>query len=229
MTESRVPLPPYAAVIFDFDGVIVDSTPLHIRCWEIAHERLYSIPLPDSARMVGKSGSQIARQLAATQGQEANWRQLYHLKSELLYEREGTIPFVPGVRQFILGLQTAGVPYGIGSNARRRFIEQILETAPELRFQNIVSVDDVKRPKPHPDVFENCALLMGIPYEQRREILVFEDSPIGITAAIAGGMTPVGVTTQLNRNVLYNAGARHFVPNFLDAGSDLPPPGPSKA
>ncbi len=209
-------LPDFAAVIFDFDGVVVDSTAVHIQCWEIAHKQMFGVPLSDPGSLVGAGGRHIARKLSSAHQKAHLWEELYQLKTALLQEHEDTLPIVPGLESFLNYLQIQALPYGIGSNARRAFIDKILAQNTHLIFTKIVSVDDVKRPKPHPDVFEKCAVDIGIPYSQRHRILVFEDSPIGITAAVSAGMTPVGLTTQLPRNVIYNAGVQHIFANYLD-------------
>jgi beta-phosphoglucomutase len=209
-------LPDFDAVIFDFDGVIVDSTPLHILCWQKAYLQKFGQELPDPESLLGASGRHIARKISRAAGDESAWESLYELKNHFLQANEDYLSLVPGVLEFMIYLRRLKIPYGIGSNARRVFIDKVMARTPELQVTHVVSLDEVRRPKPHPDVFEKCATLIGVEYERRARILVIEDSPIGIYAAIAAGMTPIGLTTQLHRNALYNAGARHIYKDFLD-------------
>jgi HAD superfamily hydrolase (TIGR01509 family) len=165
---------------------------------------------------LGASGRHIARKISRAAGDESAWESLYELKNHFLQANEDYLSLVPGVLEFMIYLRRLKIPYGIGSNARRVFIDKVMARTPELQVTHVVSLDEVRRPKPHPDVFEKCATLIGVEYERRARILVIEDSPIGIYAAIAAGMTPIGLTTQLHRNALYNAGARHIYKDFLD-------------
>jgi len=125
----------------------------------------------------------------------AEVQRLARRKEELYREvvRERGIEPLPGVREFLVRLQAAGVPCAIGSSTERKNIDAILALigfAPF--FRAIVSADDVTAGKPDPQVFLLAAQRIGVPPAR---CVVFEDALVGLEAARAGGMKVVGVTT----------------------------------
>jgi len=137
------------------------------------------------------------------------------LRKEELYReiiRERGISPLPGAREFLERLAAAGIPMVIGSSTHRLNIETSLEIL-GLRghFRALVTAEDVSRGKPDPEVFLKAAAALGKP---PRDCVVFEDAPVGIEAALAGGMRAVGVATTHRGDVLARA---HAVAGRLDA------------
>src|SRR5690606_33624540 len=99
------------------------------------------------------------------------------------------------------------------SNSKRPFVEKILNDH-KLTPQVLVTAEDVIRPKPAPDLFWHCANLLGIPPQNRASIFVFEDTKHGIAAAIAAGMHPIGIATDIDKEHLLRAGAEHAFEDF---------------
>jgi beta-phosphoglucomutase len=200
------------ALIFDLDGVIVDSMPVHTEAWIRYMERL-GLPCEEIERaMHGRRNDEIVLKLigghlspeeifAHGAAKEALFREMIGAG---LRER-----MVPGVVDFLEAYR--GFPIGLASNAEPANIEFVLNTA-QLHgsFRAIVDGMQVERPKPSPDVYVKAALLLGA---SGRNCIVFEDSPTGVAAARAAGARVVGVETHAP---LEDVDFR--VANFLDPG-----------
>jgi beta-phosphoglucomutase family hydrolase len=181
--------------IFDWDGVIIDSSAQHERSWELlAAERQLPLPEGHFKRGFGKKNEVIIPDLGwATDAAEVH---ALGLRKEALYRelvrRDGVTP-LPGARALLEALRDAGVPCAVGSSTHRENIETIFD-ATGLRplFAAIVTGEDVTHGKPEPDVFLVGAERLGLPAGR---CVVFEDAFVGIEAAHAGGMKCVAVAT----------------------------------
>ena len=188
------------AVLFDFDGVLVDSEPLHF-------EALRDCLRPEGIEI--ELGEYLQHYLAyddwgairralerhgRAQDPE-RVRGIAERKAGIFQELMGRIPFFPGAPDLVRALASE-VPLAIASGALRREIEEILE-AGGLRglFAAVVGADDVVNTKPHPEPYlaAMSALEPRAPGLRPAECLVIEDSMAGIAAALAAGMRVVGV------------------------------------
>lgn len=189
-----VRLPDGWALIFDLDGVIVDSNPLHTRAWRAYLENL-GIACDDiDRRMHGRRNDEIVADFIGTgltpeqvfthgAAKEQMYRQM--MQSELEQR------LVPGIRDFLAW--TDGIPTAVASNAEPANVDFVLDGA-ALRpcFRVIVDGHQVARPKPYPDIYIRAAELLGV---QAAKCVVFEDSATGVEAALAAGARVVGVRT----------------------------------
>ena len=107
MNQDDHKLPAFDAVIFDFDGVVVDSTNLHIQCWEIAHMQMFGKVLPDPQSLLGAGGRHIARKLASDQKKQPQWEDLYELKTRLLQEQEDLKKGFEAKKEGVLAVRAA--------------------------------------------------------------------------------------------------------------------------
>lgn len=188
-------LDPSLALIFDLDGVIVDSMPMHILAWERYLESL-GIADPDlTRRMHGRRNDQIFRDLLGPGPSDAEIDAHGAAKEQLFRDMIGEELhdyMVPGIREFLARVNDS--PTGLATNAERANADFMLDGA-DLRafFQVVVDGSQVKRPKPAPDVYLRAAdELKTAP----KNCIVFEDSAVGVSAARAAGMTVVGILTQ---------------------------------
>jgi beta-phosphoglucomutase family hydrolase len=182
-------------MIFDMDGVLIDSMPLHVLAWERYLQRL-GIEVEDlERRMHGKRNSELVRNLIDADLPEdvifrhgADKEQLFR---DLLLEQELSHAQIPGLLEFLE--RHRGEPMAIGSNAEPENIEFILERL-GLRpyFPVTVNGMQVERPKPFPDIYLEAARRLGV---EPKNCIVFEDSPTGVEAGRAAGMRVVGVET----------------------------------
>lgn len=196
-----------SAVIFDFDGVVVDSLGVHIDAWKISFKALYSQELTDTTGLPGRSTAAIAEILSARAGQPATATKLADLKRETLKESRLKIELLPGAKEAFDDLSARGIPFGIASNAPKAFIKTTLERL-AIQVDHLFGSDDVQNPKPEPDVFFKCAKSLNISVVNHSRIIVFEDSPHGLRAAVRAGMFPIGVLTQNTSEQMISAGAR---------------------
>jgi HAD superfamily hydrolase (TIGR01509 family) len=178
------------------DGVIVHSTPLHNRAWEIylaehgiSHGNIES-------RMHGLRNDDIVRDYFG-EDLDAETVLRHGADKERLYRNlmrpELETWLVPGVRDFLAAHPDA--PKAVASNAERANLDFVLDEA-DLRqnFQFIVDGHQAPRPKPFPDIYLAAASLLGF---DPVNCIVFEDSLAGVQAAHEAGTRVVGLTTTL--------------------------------
>lgn len=180
------------AVIFDMDGVLIDSNPTHTAAWlrYLTERNLPSDGI--ETWMAGKRNDQIMRRLLGDGAGEAEIFAHGAAKEELF--RQMIAPqleahLMPGLRPFLETLQD--VPIGLGSNAEPANVDFLLDNA-GLRpyFRAVVDGHQVEHPKPAPDIYLKVAALLGI---AAKDIVIFEDSPGGIRAGRAAGARVIGV------------------------------------
>lgn len=183
-------------VIFDWDGVIIDSAPQHEESWErLATEERKALPPDHFTLGFGKKNEWIIPNLLKWSGDPTEIHRL-SLRKEALYREiivERGLSALPGVHAFLENLRAARVPTCIGSSTHRENITTILGVLGfEGLFGGMVTSEDVTHGKPHPDVFLKAAAKTARLPER---CVVFEDAFAGIEAARAGGMKVVGVAT----------------------------------
>jgi HAD superfamily hydrolase (TIGR01509 family) len=183
------------ALLFDLDGVIIDSMPLHTRAWEVYLGRHNVAADALVARMHGRRNDEIVEVFF---GGGLTPVQIHDhgaaketLFREMMQQRLAD-HLVPGVVEFLE--KHADVPTGLASNAEPANIDFVLDGAGIRRhFDVIVDGHQVQRPKPFPDIYLRAAELLGVPVG---ECIIFEDSPTGIQAARDSGAVVVGVKTH---------------------------------
>ncbi len=183
------------AFIFDMDGVIVDSNPLHRESWA-EYNRRQGVETTEEMqqRMYGKRNDMIVRDYLGAHLTDAEVFAHGAAKEKLYREMLGprlAETLVPGLRGF---LERHGeTPKAIATNAEPPNVEFVLHEAGLKRFfRAVVDGHQVPNPKPHPDVYLRAAELLGIP---PAHCVVFEDSHGGVAAGVAAGMRVIGITT----------------------------------
>lgn len=202
-------------ILFDWDGVIIDSSRQHEASWErLAREEGRVLPEGHFKTGFGKKNEWIIPQLLNWASEPAEVRRL-SLRKEAAYREivvESGLNALPGVRVFLERLRDAGVPTCIGSSTHRENITTLLGVLGfEGLFGGMVTSEDVAHGKPHPDVFLKAAAKTGVAPEW---CVVFEDAFAGIEAGHAGGMKVVGVATTHPETEL--SGKVHRVVHRLD-------------
>jgi beta-phosphoglucomutase len=189
-------LAPGLALIFDMDGVIVHSTPLHNRAWEIYLGEHGITPGEIENRMHGLRNDDIVRDYFGDDLDEetvlrhgAGKERLYRRLMQPELERW----LVPGVRDFLTALPAA--PKAVASNAERLNLDFVLDEAGlRQHFRFIVDGHQAPRPKPFPDIYLAAASMLEV---DPVNCIVFEDSLAGVQAAHEAGARVVGLTTTL--------------------------------
>jgi HAD superfamily hydrolase (TIGR01509 family) len=186
---------PPRAVVFDNDGLLLDTEPAWTRAEQTLfgrYEREFTIEHKRS--LIGSSRSVAAGKLEAMLERagegEALMDELHELAmAEVLV---GVAPR-PGALRLLARLADAGVPIALASNSERVFVERTLSTAGLLSdgpFRAVVTVEDVEHPKPAPDIYlEACRRLGADPAAS----VALEDSPTGAASAAAAGLFVIGV------------------------------------
>ena len=177
------------------DGVLVHSMPLHTLAWERYLASLGITVENLEQRMHGKRNSELVRDLIDPNLPDA--QNFHHgaekerLFREMMIE-DGLAQYaIPGVSEFLARYRS--LPKAVASNAEPQNIDFTLDRFGLREFFPItVNGMQVARPKPFPDVFLEAARQLNT---SPQHCIVFEDSPTGVTAAIAGGMRVVGVET----------------------------------
>jgi beta-phosphoglucomutase family hydrolase len=182
--------------LFDWDGVVIDSSDQHERSWEmLAAEIGKPLPADHFVRGFGMKNQVIIPDILKWSGDPAEIHRFSLRKEELYREiiaREGITP-LPGVVDLLQMLNEHGVPCSVGSSTHRENIEVIFE-AIGVRdlFQAVVTAEDVSHGKPHPEVFLKGAEKVG---REPANCVVFEDAHVGIEAGLAAGCKVIAVAT----------------------------------
>jgi HAD superfamily hydrolase (TIGR01509 family) len=201
---------PPAAVVFDNDGLLCDTE----ESWSRAEERLferYGRRWTDDHKreIMGSSGARAGALLAAWLDQPGRDRELMAEVVELVHEEiEAGVELRHGARDLLEALTAAGTPFALASNSSRRFIDEVLERAGISELLPVtVSAAEVAASKPAPDVYLEAARRLGA---QPTECLAFEDSPTGVLAGKAAGMTVIGIPSIAGMRLAPPADAEHL-------------------
>ena len=202
------------ALIFDLDGVVVDTAKYHYLAWkELAEELGFFFSEKDNERLKGVSrvrSLEILLEVGNIELDEKTKTELATKKNAEYLEyimKMTPDEILPGVINILNAARDRGLKIAIGSASKNAIT--ILERLNLLEyFDTIVDGNKVSKAKPDPEVFLNAAKEMGVKPE---ECIVFEDAEAGIEAAINGGMQVVGIGDEKNLNK-----ARIVVPGFKD-------------
>jgi len=182
--------------IFDWDGVIIDSSRHHKLSWErLAREERRDLPPDHFKAGFGRKNQFIIPNILKWTTDPAEIERMGRRKETIYREvmEEGDLQPLPGVRRWLEQLRIGGVRCAVGSSAPRENIDLALSKIGLAEFFDaIITAEDVTVGKPNPEVFLKAAVGIG----RRPECcVVFEDAHVGIEAARAGGMRVVGVAT----------------------------------
>ena len=208
----------FAAAIFDWDGVVIDSSAQHERSWELlAAEINKPLPVDHFIRGFGKKNQLIIPTILDWSHDSAEIEKLSVRKEELYRElvRDQGLTILPGAWELLRALKEAGIPRAVGSSTPRVNLDAVFaSTGLGEMFDAVVSANDVTNGKPAPDVFLKAASFLGI---EPAKCVVFEDALFGIEAAQRAGMKVVALSTTNPPELLTHADK--VVPNL--AGVDL--------
>jgi HAD superfamily hydrolase (TIGR01509 family) len=180
------------AVVFDMDGLMLDSERAITDCMtRAAAEAGHDLPAGLWLEMVGTGDAACRAMLADRLGEAAADALLDHAGALYTEVVDAGVPHRPGLLDLLDWLQAAGIPRAVATSTRRPLALRKLRRAGLLeRFHAICTSSDVAHPKPAPDVYLLAAARLGV---APARCLVLEDSPTGVRAALAAGMTPVQV------------------------------------
>jgi HAD superfamily hydrolase (TIGR01509 family) len=215
--DSSVRLDPGLALIFDMDGVLIDSNPAHREVW-VAYNRLHGIDTTEAMLqgMYGRRNDEIVRDFFGP-GLSSEEVARHGAAKERLYRETiaGRVEqmLVPGLQAFLREYQ--GAHMAVATNAEPENVELVLDQG-RIRpyFQVVLDGHQVRKPKPDPAIYRLAAQRLGV---AERNCIVFEDSTSGVQAAGAAGMRIVGVLTTEDNLSSVDICANNFLSDDLRA------------
>ncbi len=223
------------AVLFDFNGVLVDDEPIHLELFQrvLAEEGIALSAADYAARYVGLDDRTCFAAVLREAGEASDIPRLMRLVTrKASYYRErirrGGYPFFPGALELVAALAAEGRMLGVVSGALREEVEGALRQSAVLdRFKVLVTTEDVTEGKPHPEGYLKA--LEGLnsqpPLPERllhpHEVLAVEDSPAGLAAAADVGFPTLGVAhtfpaARLSGADVVTPSLRDLTPGGLD-------------
>ena len=197
--ELQIPSGDFAGYIFDCDGTLIDSMPVHYKAWDAAmRQRGLKGRLCEDLfySLGGVPTLKVAETIAKHYGLEIDPLDVFHLKENLFVEMLPEVALIAPVVDFARRVSRTH-PVSVASGGPRDVVRRSLELAGILDlFKVIVTADDVVHGKPAPDMFLLAARMMGVP---PAKCLVFEDAIPGIQAAHAAGMQVVHVPSRAKK------------------------------
>jgi HAD superfamily hydrolase (TIGR01509 family) len=197
--KLKLPDGSFKAYLFDCDGTVADSMPLHYVAWKKAlGEHGCEFPEDVFYAWGGMPAAEIVATLSAQQGLALAADEVAHRKELLYYELLPELKAVPEVLEHI-ELGHGRIPMAVVSGSTRDSVTKSLELLGLLdRFDTLVCAEDYTKSKPDPEPFLVAAERLGV---APADCLVFEDTEMGIQAATAAGMASVKVLQPWERKL----------------------------
>jgi beta-phosphoglucomutase len=204
----------FSGIVFDMDGVIIDSHPAHRLAWqqflrtlgrEASEQKLDFI-------LEGRKRQDILRHFL---GEMSEYELLEYgkRKDDFFEKMADEVPTVAGVVEFLKEVGELGMPVGVATSASERRTRITLDRLGLAHhFQTVVTGDDVSEGKPSPVIYELAARRLNLRAEN---LLALEDAPRGVEAATSAGMRCVGVANGSKAEALRQAGAEHVITDFI--------------
>lgn len=206
------PLP--AAVVFDNDGLLLDTESVWTRSEQDLFElRGKEFTPADKLELVGTSAEIAGGILERRLGEPGQAAELIEELNELVVaELEHGVEAMIGARELLERLRERGTPIGLVSNSPLRFVRRSIELAGfQEHFDVVISAHEVAAPKPAPDPYLEACRRLGV--EPGPSVVALEDSPTGVAAARAAGLTVIGIPSV--EGVLLEE-AHHLAESLLD-------------
>ena len=195
--KLTLPAGPFRAYLFDCDGTIVDSMPLHYVAWKAALAE-WNCPFDEDLFYAwgGRPVTAILTSLNEMNQLQMPLEIVAKRKEELYYDQLSTLQAIPEVVEHIEA-RHGEIPFAVVSGSRRNSVVSSLKHLNLLeKFDTIVCAEDYQNGKPAPDGFLLAAERLGV---APHECLVFEDTDLGIQAATSAGMASVMVPPPIAR------------------------------
>jgi HAD superfamily hydrolase (TIGR01509 family) len=191
-----IPAGDFAGYIFDLDGTLIDSMPIHYVAWDAAMRQAgLAEPLSEDLfySLGGVPTRRVAERIGQHYGLKVDVEQVFHAKEAFFVEKLAAVKVIEPVAAVARRVALTR-PVAIASGGPRDVVVRSLEVSGlKSLFPVVVTADDVVHGKPSPDMFLLAAQLMGVSPER---CLVFEDAEPGMRAAEAAGMAWVRVESR---------------------------------
>lgn len=200
-------------IIFDMDGVLIDSHPAHREAWRKFLATFGKVVSDEELGFIleGRRRDEILRHFLGDLP-VSKIVEYGHQKDLFFLERFRDVKLVPGVREFLETLTSAGLKAGIATSASAgRTLGTLQHLGLRHKFVVVVTGDDVTAGKPDPGVYKLAAERLNLSPDK---LLVLEDAPCGVQAAKSAGMRCVGVNTNGRAEMLRECGVEFVIPDF---------------
>jgi HAD superfamily hydrolase (TIGR01509 family) len=203
------------AILFDCDGVLVDSEKLSCSSWlPVLARQGIRAELEEIEQFVGKSDRAVLSYFRARTGRKLNEELIAEREAEYFRLGRGKLKSFPGSRKLLEALERRNVAVAVVSSGRPERIRFNLQQAGLAdRFNVVCSVTEVARGKPAPDLFLLGASRLGVKPER---CIVVEDSVFGIQAARAANMFALGFASSYSPTELVAAGANQVIMHYAE-------------
>lgn len=208
---------PIEALIFDMDGLLVDSEPLAAEAMTAFLANFGKVRDPEIQRqMLGRRLPEAIAMTKKDYGLPGSLADLISLYDQLRLEAlRGRVKLMPGAAEVVDFGRRAGLPLALATSGMRSHVDlSLAETGLLGKFDVEVTGDEVERGKPAPDLFLTAARKIRV---DPPRCIVFEDSLLGIEAGIAAGMRVIAVPTPPNRPVAEALGATAVLSTLHEA------------
>lgn len=213
-----------AAVVFDMDGLLLDTERLSRQAWLAGGADLgVTLPLATLTSIIGRRRPEVETEFLAAMGRDFPVAELYERHAAHYHAQLRATPAEalrkPGVLPLLDWLDSVGLPYAIAtSTLATGAAEKLTLAALRERVPIVVTGEQVARSKPAPDIFLEAARRLGV---APARCVAFEDSDLGLEAALAAGMLAVAVPDLKDVPPALAARTCAVIPSLLDAVSIL--------
>jgi HAD superfamily hydrolase (TIGR01509 family) len=182
----------FQAVLFDMDGLFIDSEPdWHAAESEMMRSNGYDWKPEDQLRCLGGPLTRVTEYMSeCLKGSKSPEQLANSIVTEMQKRMSGNVSLMSGALEFSRELNQIGIPQALVSASPRPIVDAVLSGMNEKYFALSVAAGDIERTKPYPDPYLHAAKLLGVDINN---CIIFEDSPTGLTAARASGAFVVGI------------------------------------
>jgi HAD superfamily hydrolase (TIGR01509 family) len=191
----------FHALLFDFDGLILDTEAPDYECWrEVYQEHGHELPFSLWCDAIGKAASEFdpRRHLSGLTGAPIS-QEIQERRRFRYLERVNALTPLPGVRDYLNEAKRLGLKIGLATSSSEGWaIGHLSRLGLDVYFDSIKCAADVRHAKPHPELYLSALRALGA---EAREAVAFEDSPNGVTAAKSAGIRCVAVPNPLTQGL----------------------------
>jgi beta-phosphoglucomutase len=195
------------AILFDLDGVLIDSMEIHARTWQKAIQRLLKIEISEKHFLIneGKNSRDLIQELIQKYQLDVDndtWQEVSDYRDHLFLQ-EFSPRLVDGAENLVKLIAQLGYRMGVATGSTRKVTEEVLtKTGINDYFSTLITSEDVQFSKPHPQPYQ---LLLEQLETKPAHSLVIENAPLGVESGRAAGLICLAVTTTNPAEILSNA------------------------